>query len=131
MATGRPTFPGRTARLGPANRRGRVSTSKLQPSTESLEVGENASRAINSFHKMVGSEWDQEVEFHGFSPAEIRLAGLKSQLLQKEADQCRADIWACKGVALDPTERANIRRHSTEGLVCNILSCLPCKICPS
>lgn len=59
MATGRPTFPGRTARLGPANRRGRVISSKLQPSTESLEVGENASRAINSFHKMVGSEWDQ------------------------------------------------------------------------
>ena len=79
----------------------------------------------------------KEAEFHGFSPAEIRLAGLKSELLQKEADQCRADIWACKGelrptwssflttlfstgVALDPAERANIRRHSTGGLVRNI-----------
>ena len=59
MATGRPTFPGRTARLGPVNRRVRVRSSNLQPSSESLEVGQNASRAISSFNKMVGSEWDE------------------------------------------------------------------------
>ena len=59
MATGRPTFPGRTARLGPLNRRVRVRSSNLQPSADSLEVGESASRAINCFHKMVGSRWDE------------------------------------------------------------------------
>ena len=59
MATGRPTFPGRTSRLGPANKRVRVRSSKLQPSTETLKVGENASRAIDCFHQMVGSEWDE------------------------------------------------------------------------
>ena len=41
--------------------------------------------------------YPKEAEFHGFSPTEIRLASLKSELLQREADQCRADIWACKG----------------------------------
>ena len=59
MATGRPTFPGRTSRLGPANRRARVRSSILQPSSDSLEVGENASRAIRCFNKMVGTLGDE------------------------------------------------------------------------
>ena len=74
----------------------------------------------------------QEEQFHGFSDQEIRLAGLKSELVQTQSEQCREDIWACKGkkaitglatshrlviegVALDPEERAVIRRDSVEG----------------
>ena len=60
MSTGRPTFPGRSARLGAGgNKRLRVRSSQLQLNTDSLEVGENASRAINCFYKMVGSDSDE------------------------------------------------------------------------
>ena len=59
MSTSRPTFPGRTARLGTANKRVRVRSSKLELNTDSLKVGENASRAINCFYKMLGSDYDQ------------------------------------------------------------------------
>ena len=61
MSSNRPTFPGRTSRLGGLNKRTRVRSSKLQLNTDSLEVGENASRAIRCFYKMVGSESDDEV----------------------------------------------------------------------
>ena len=48
---------------------------------------------------------------HGFVDGEMRQAELRRAWLGVRAGQCREQLWAGQGVALDPGERDLILRH--------------------
>lgn len=61
--------------------------------------------------------------FHGFEAAEVRMAGLRREWLERRATEVREKIWAGQGVALDPEERDVILRHPEDnGKVSDILT---------